>query len=205
MVTASLDAWGSDLLRAGILFILLGVVLWLMNRRYGKQEEQRSARLEREYAVLTQEKLNALSDEELVEAVIANLNAKQDKQCPDPYAVLPQLSRGRTLVYGVWLVQKELEHGDFETLLAGPSARFCEFAIEGLRQFGATACADAITQAMQAEEGVTSARCHAAYLDAAKEERPLVACVEYIRANAEEFTDEEGARENGDDGVSGSV
>lgn len=170
---------------------LVGLYLW-GNRH--KEQDSRAARLGRLYRELDENKLAGIPDEELVDAVVANLLEKQDRRRPDPYHTIPLLSRGRTAVYSIWLICKELDEGSFENLYAGPSAVFDELAADGMDLIGAPRCAAALRAAKDqigdmeghAEE---LAQLHADFLEAAEDEQPLGRCVEYIRANPREFVD----------------
>ncbi len=172
---------------------LVGLYLWGNRRR---DQESRAARLGRLYKELDEEKLAAVPDSEVVEAVVANLLEKQDRRRPDPYHTIPLLSRGRAAVYSVWLICKELDKGSFEDLYTGPSAVFDELAADGLELVGAPRCAAALRAAKDkiadmegnAEE---LAELHADFLEAVGEEQPLEGCVAYIRANPREFIDGE--------------
>ena len=172
---------------------LVGLYLWGNRRR---DQESRAARLGRLYKELDEEKLAAVPDSEVVEAVVANLLEKQDRRRPDPYHTIPLLSRGRAAVYSVWLICKELDKGSFEDLYTGPSAVFDELAADGLELVGAPRCAAALRAAKDkiadmegnAEE---LAELHADFLEAVGEEQPLEGCVAYIRANTREFIDGE--------------
>lgn len=172
---------------------LVGLYLWGSRRR---DQESRAARLGRLYKELDEEKLAAVPDDEVVEAVVANLLEKQDRRRPDPYHTIPLLSRGRAAVYSVWLICKELDKGSFEDLYTGPSAIFDELAASGLDLVGAPRCAAALRASKEkiadmegnAEE---LAELHADFLEAAGEEQPLAACAAYIRANPREFIDSE--------------
>ena len=172
---------------------LVGLYLWGNRRR---DQESRAARLGRLYKELDEEKLAAVPDSEVVEAVVANLLEKQDRRRPAPYHTIPLLSRGRAAVYSVWLICKELDKGSFEDLYTGPSAVFDELAADGLELVGAPRCAAALRAAKDkiadmegnAEE---LAELHADFLEAVGEEQPLEGCVAYIRANPREFIDGE--------------
>lgn len=189
--TLALEAWEGMLLRVVILLVLIWLVLWLMNRHYRTEQEKRSEQLQKQYAVLTRATLDALPDEELTEAVIANLNAKQDKKQPDPYTTLPLLSHERVLVYAVWLIHQELDSGDFDTLFASPSRQFCEYAAEGLDECGAPECAAAIRRALGTSDEAELADCHASYVEAAEREHPTAGLIAYIRDNADALCDRE--------------
>lgn len=191
-----LDFISDTMLRAGVALLLIGVILIIMNRIFGKGQGPRSEQLQKKYAKLTRETLDAIPDADLVEAVVANIMAKQDPQNPQPYYMLPLLSRGRAAVYSIWLISCELQNNGFDVLLHGPSAPFCEPARDGLVMLGAEQCAQAMKDAeeMDSSDEMTGehdlAVCHDRFLAAAEEETPLTRCVTYIRDNPNEFIDD---------------
>lgn len=174
-----------------VLTIILGVYLYVTDK---KKKSDTAAALCKRYARLTPETLNALPDEELVRAVIANVMAKQDLRHPDPTALLPLLSRGRAAVYSVWLLCHELETQDFEALFRSPSRRLAEPAADGLEHLGASNSATALRAALRAAEDDTRAPLWEAvttvFREAVNAEQPLTLCMEYIRENPDEFTDD---------------
>lgn len=171
------------------LFVVAVVVLYIWGSRY-KGKDSRAEMLQRKYGVLQRETLDAIPDEELVEAVAANVMAKVDKRRPNLDAVLAQISHGRCAVYCVWILCKELDEVSFEELLAGPTGQYLELAADGLDAVGAVGCAAAARGALDAETEEERAELHADFLEQAEAEKPLEKCVEYIRDNPEEFVDE---------------
>ena len=172
---------------------LVGLYLW-GNRH--KDADSRAARLGRLYKTLDEDTLASIPDEDLVDAVVANLLEKQDRRRPDPYHTIPLLSRGRAAVYSVWLLCKELDEGSFEDLYASASSVFDELAADGMDLIGAPRCGTALREAKEQiadmeSNAETLAQLHADFLEAAEEEKPLDRCVEYIRANPREFIDGE--------------
>ncbi len=171
--------------------LLVGIVaLYIWGNHY-KVRDSRAEMLQRKYAVLDREKLAAIPDEELIEAVVANIMAKTDKKRPDPYRTVTQQSHGRNAVYCVWLISKELDAGSFEELREGPSAAFLELAGDGFEAVGSPGCAAAVRGALTAETEEARAELHADFLEQAEVEQPLQKCVEYIRDNPTEFVDED--------------
>lgn len=174
-----------------VLAVILGVYLYVTGK---KQKSDTAAALCKRYARLTPQTLEALPDEELVRAVVANVMAKQDRRRPDPAALLPLLSRGRAAVYSVWLLCHELETADFGALFRSPSRRLAEPAADGLERLGAHNSATALRAALHAAEDGTTAPLWDAvttvFREAVNEEKPLALCVAYIRENTDEFTDD---------------
>lgn len=93
-----------------------------------------------------------MPDDQLVDAVIANLMAKLDPHHPDPYRTIPMLSHGRCVVYSVWLLCRELDNAGFEELLESPSSAFCALGADGFDTLGAVRCAEAVRAALRTEE-----------------------------------------------------
>ena len=125
---------------------LVGLYLW-GNRH--KDADSRAARLGRLYKTLDEDTLASIPDEDLVDAVVANLLEKQDRRRPDPYHTIPLLSRGRAAVYSVWLLCKELDEGSFEDLYASASSVFDELAADGMDLIGAPRCGTALREAKE--------------------------------------------------------
>lgn len=176
-------------------YIMLGVmvvgvvVLYIWGSHY-KGKDSRAEMLQRRYGLMDADKLAEVPDEELVEAVVANIMAKVDKRRPDAYKTVSQLSHGRNAVYCVWLICKELDAGSFEEVLEGPSAVFLELAADGFDAVGAPGCAAAVRSVLTASSEEERAELHADFLEQAEVEQPLEKCVEYIRDNPDEFLDE---------------
>lgn len=174
---------------------LVALSLWNPRRR---MPQGRSDLLAEKYRVMTKEKLAETPDEELADAVVANLLEKVDKRRPDPYLIVPQLSRGRCAVYSVWLLCKELDAGSFEEFYRSGPQEFDELASDGMALIGATECAAVLNRARElamcleeAEEEL--AQLHADFLEAMEKEAPLMLCARYIRDFPDEFCDAEGA------------
>ena len=71
MLILQMDSFiAQTLLRIFILFVLMGVVCWLMNTNYQNNLNVRSERLQTEYAVLTPKKIEEANDADLVDIII---------------------------------------------------------------------------------------------------------------------------------------
>lgn len=168
--------------------IVIAVYLYFLDK---KAKSDPVAALCKTYAVMTRDLLDATADEDLVRAVAANILSKQDKKHPDPALQLPLLSPGRAAVYSVFLLCRELETQDFGKLIKSPSYRYADTAADGLECIGATNSATALRAAIRSVddpaplwEAVTTV-----LREAVAEEQPLSLCVQYIRANPDEFVD----------------
>ena len=201
MILCAIDpAISSIMIRIFVLFILIAVVLFLMNRRYDKGQKARSEALAEQYKTMTRTLLDAAPDADLTDAVIANLNGKLDPKIPDPYHTIPLLSRERNLVYALWLVDHELNSGNFATMQQTGSFRFVDTAADACEQIGAEKCAAALREAFQnAADETVLADTHIAYMEARGEEQPMEKLVGFIRDNADAFLDEPAAAEPDDD------
>ena len=163
-----------------VLAVLIGIYLHRLEK---KEKSDPLAALYKQYASLSSEQIAAISDEELVRAVVANILAKTDRRHPDMYRLIPVLSHGRVAVYSVWLLCHELEASGLEALLHSPSGRFAEAAADGFSLIGADHCAEALTAALEEPAKETALR------EAIAAEQPLSLCITYIRAFPEEFAD----------------
>ena len=201
MILCAIDpAISSIMIRIFVLFILIAVVLFLMNRRYDKGQKARSEALAEQYKTMTRTLLDAAPDADLTDAVIANLNGKLDPKIPDPYHTIPLLSRERNLVYALWLVDHELNSGNFASMQQTGSFRFVDTAADACEQIGAEKCAAALREAFQnAADETVLADTHIAYMEARGEEQPTEKLVGFIRDNAAAFLDEPAVAEPDDD------
>ena len=176
-----------------VLAVIVGAYLWWLEKR---EKKAKNGACE-QYATLTEETLAALSDEELVRAVAANVVAKQEKQKKDLSVLLPFLSPGRRGVYGVWLLCNELKNRDLAAFFRSPYRRFSPMVAEGLAMLCAEQCAAAWEEACARYEAQKNGEKDLAswdeytvrLRDALKSEQPLSLCVTYIRDNIEEFVE----------------
>lgn len=187
---AALSVEHRNYITIAVLTVLL-IGLYLFSK-YGKTEsDARADRLEKQYKVMTPELLASVPDEELAEAVVANVFAKLDKHRPDLYTELPKMSPGRCAVTAAWLVDKEVNATDFETLFASPSGVLAELAADGMDRLQAPACAAAVRAALVAADDAARAECHADYVEAREQEMLEQKMIDYIRTFTGEFLDTE--------------
>ncbi len=168
--------------------LILGLYLW---GNAHKQKQDRADFLQEKYASLDRPTLVALPEQELVNAVIANLLAKLEKHNPDDYKHIPLLSRGRRAVYSVWLTCHTVEEDGLQVYLHSPSGRFAELAADGLELLGANSCA-AILREVRDIDTFDEERLllqQEKLLAGIHQEDPLKLCAEYIRINPEDFID----------------
>ncbi|MBQ1210540.1 MAG: hypothetical protein IIX68_01885 [Clostridia bacterium] len=190
MQLLALNIFDRNLITIGVLALVF-IALYLFNR-YGKSEsDRRSDRLQKQYAVLTADLLAEIPDEELAEAVVANVFAKMDARRPDLYRELPLQTPGRCAVTAAWLVDRELDASDFETMFASACGPLAELAADGLDRLNAPQAAAAIRAALVAETEESRAECHADYIEAREVEAVCRKMIDYIRDNADEFVDGE--------------
>ncbi len=186
------DPIAQTLIRVLILFLLMALVLFLMNHRFKSEQEKKADAMQKKYKDMTKELLDETPDNELMDAVAANLMAKLDKQTPDPYHTFALLSPGRNQIYAVWVILNEMKNGGtFQYLLASSSAPFCEPAADGMNRIGAVKCEAAIREALSVEdEWEKLGECNEQFFSALEEESPKDLCVQYIRENTSEFLDD---------------
>ncbi len=187
---AALSVEHRNYITIAVLTVLL-IGLYVFSK-YGKKEsDARADRLEKQYKVMTPSLLSSVPDEALTEAVVANVFAKLDKHRPDLYTELPKMSPGRCAVTAAWLVDKEVNAADFETLFASPSSVLVELAADGMERLEAPACAAAVRAAMVAADDAVRAECHADYVEAREKEMLEQKMIDYIRTFTGEFLDTE--------------
>ncbi len=191
MMILEIDPIASTMIRIFVLFVLMAIVLVIMNRRYDKSQKARAEMLAETYKTMTRSLLDDTADDDLLDAVVANLNGKLDKKNPDPYYTVPLLSRERFLIYSFWLCDHELNANNFQIMQETGSFRFAETAADACNQFGASGCAEALQRAVSnAADQDVLANAHIAYMEARMEENPTAKAVSFIRDNADAFLDD---------------
>lgn len=175
-----------------ILLLAVVIVLLLLARQLGKRrgEDGRAARMMKKYAVMTREKLEAIPDDELPDAVVCRVLAKAEQQHrPDPVKVLADLPHGSTVVYSVWAVCREMAADDYAALRHSATENVADLAAESFSVIGAADCA-AAWQTLREANGDTG-EAEQAFRSAVQRECPLARCAEYIRDHADDFLDDE--------------
>lgn len=170
-----------------LLALIVAAALWRGSRR---QTGGRADRLMETYRHLDEATLAGLPDDQLVEAVAANLLAKLDKRRPDPVHTLPLLSQGRCAVYGAWALTCALQGGDLAAYLHSTGGKFAGLTCDGLELLGADGCAQALRAALEADTMEGLAATEEELRAAIEREQPLARCVAYIRDNPAEFIDD---------------
>ncbi len=172
------------------LAVIIAVYLYILEK---KSKSDRAAALCKQYAVMTEALLASVPDEELVQAIVANVINKQDKRRPNPAAQLPLLSRGRAAVYSVWALCNEMEAQSFDAIMQSSSRCFAESAVDGFERIGAGNSAAALRVALRTAEEPKEEQLWAAVTTVLQEaiasEKPLALCIQYIRENTDEFID----------------
>lgn len=175
--------------------ILALVVCMFAISRLGRRhsDDSRSAKLMKKYKTLTRELLDETPDDELVEAIVANVLAEaNESRKPDPLYTLSKLPQPYMVVYSVWAVCKELTRGDYKALTHTATRHVVQDACDGLPLIGATATAEALKNVMALhEEGEDTAEAEKAFHVAVETECPLALCVTYIRDHIAELMGED--------------
>jgi len=168
-----------------ILLIIAAAVCYILIRRMGKDkhDDSRAAKLMEKYATLTEENLAATPDEELVEAVVANvLSHAAENRRPDPAAELAVMPQPFTVVYSIWAVCKELARGNYGALCRTATKEMVDHAVDGLPVIGAPATAAALAALRDTHAAKEdTAEAEKAFHVAVEQECPLTLCVAYIR------------------------
>lgn len=162
-----------------VLAAIIGIYLYRLDK---KEKSDPLVALYKQYSTLTADTLAATPDDELVNAVAANIMAKTNRLHPDVYSLIPVLSHGQVAVYCVWILCHELETTDMASLLRSPSVRFAESAAAGFSLIGADLCVDALLAAMESQDA-------SALQETIADQKPLSLCAAYIRENPNEFVD----------------
>lgn len=171
-----------------ILVVIAGLLLIAMRfgRRQGKNT--RAERMMKQYAVMTQEKIDQAPEGELVDGAVSRILAKAaEMRRPDPVVVLSGLPHANTTVYAVWVVCKEMAASGYDAMMKTAARDFADLARTSFAEIGAPSCADA-WEALHAAEEKTE-ELEAALRAAIQTECPLSLCEEYIRDHAQEFID----------------
>lgn len=168
--------------------LILALYLWGNSHH---KKEGRAEILQRTYKTMSREILKKIPDDELVDAVAANLLAKLDNQNPDAYKSITILSRGRCAVYCIWMSCHELKSEGLPSYIKSPSRRFFDLTADGFELIGANDCAKLFRQVKSFDpfDEEKLLLLQEKILDAISREQPLNLCRDYIRTNPDEFCD----------------
>lgn len=174
--------------------LALVVCMWAitkLGRRRG--DDSRSARLMKKYKTLTAELLADTPDDELVEAVVANVLADaSESRKPDPLYTLSKRPQPYLVVYSIWAVCKELARGDYAALTHTATRAVVQDACDGLPVIGAPQTAEALNNLIALhKEGEDTAEAESAYHTAVETECPLALLATYIRDHVAELLGED--------------
>ena len=187
MTIAAISLGFEDVKQLALVLILIVLILLLMRVGKRKGDNSRASRMMKKYAVISRKELDAIDDDELVEAVVCRVLAKaEEERIPDVVHTLSTMEHGSTVVYSVWSVCREMAKSDFATLMKTATRSMVEPAVNGFEVIGAPRCAAALAALqMQAdEEGEQALR------QAMQTECPLSLLVPFIRDHAEQFVDD---------------
>ena len=170
-----------------VVVAVLLLVVQRLGRRHGK--DSRAARLMKQYAVMTQEKIDRAPAGELIDGVVSRIFAKAEKQKrPDPIAVLSGLPNDNTVVYTVWVVCKEMASSDYAAMMKTAAKDLADLTHNAFSTIGASLCAEAWQTLHTAEEKTAQLEENLRF--AIQTECPLSLCEVYIRDHAASFIDE---------------
>lgn len=192
LAALSLESIGTYI---AVAVFFVGLVMVLFWKKPDTSAAERREMMEK-YTFLSRQTLNALPDEAVVQAVVANLMAKDNAARPDPYGVAASQTRGRRVVYTAWILVNEMQAVGCAKLLSGRSAKFIELGIDAFEALGAPDCAEVCRQISALRPlrskalAAPAAEADAAFAVAFEKEKPLTLAVEYIRDNADDFGDD---------------
>ncbi len=142
--------------------------------------------LKRKYAVMTESLLMAAPDDELLEAVLANLWAKMAPDLSDAHGVMRGQSEGRRHIYALYAVTGGVRQSGFAAVRKGEDASLLPGCAQALEAIGAPSSADLLRRAMAADDPSPFS---APYLESFDAEDAKAKMVAYIRKNPEAFCD----------------
>ncbi len=171
-----------------IALMIVGLVLIvLIGKVFFPADGSRSAKLMATYRRLTPDTLEALADDDLIDAVIGNLLAAAEDAKKDAYAVIPTLGQARCAVYSLWLLQKELQGDDPTVLRRAGQFGFTELAADAFDLLSMPEAAVALRDYLQTAADASIAAVRDAVADNAVNQK----LIELIRSDPAAFCNED--------------
>lgn len=97
------------------------------------------------YKELSEEIIDAIPDEELLQAVFDNLSEQLSDDFEDEYGIVMSWNKSRQAIYTIWLLESEVNNGGYNQFYSNSSGQFYKLLPEALRLVGARQFAD-VTQ-----------------------------------------------------------
>lgn len=104
------------------------------------------------YKILTEEIINATSDDNILQVVFDNLSEKLPDDFEKEYQTVISWNKSRQAVYMIWVLDAEVNNGGFNQYYFNSSGKFYKHLPEALRLVGARPYAELVDRANQTFE-----------------------------------------------------
>jgi len=94
------------------------------------------------HKMLTEQIIDATSDEELLQVVFDNLSDKQPTDYTKEYKTVTSWNKARQAIYVIWLLEAEVNNGGYNQFYANSSGQFYKLLPDALTIVGANKFAD---------------------------------------------------------------
>lgn len=94
------------------------------------------------YKELTEQIIDTVSDENLLQVVFDNLIEKLPSDYEKEYETVMSWNKSRQAIYMIWTLEAEVNNGGYNQFYSNPSGQFYKHLPEALRLVGATKFAD---------------------------------------------------------------
>lgn len=168
--------------------LAIALIVWKLRQRRltSRTNAQTAAEDCARYSHLTQQMLSGLAEEELMRAVICNLQSKMAPDRSDAFAVVSKLSLERQAVYLIYAVTRAVNYSGFSALKKSGGEELLPLCASALHTLGLQNAADLMLQAASAPQ---PDRLRAAYLRAFNRQGGPAKMAAYIRQRAAAFCD----------------
>ena len=99
------------------------------------------------YMELTEQIIDTISDDNLVQAVFDNLSQKQPTDYKKEYETVMSWNKSRQAIYMIWLLEAEVNNGGYNQFYFNSSGQFYKYLPDALKLVGAIRFADLTTRA----------------------------------------------------------
>jgi hypothetical protein len=96
---------------------------------------------------LTEQIIDSIPDESLLQVIFDNLSEKQPANYEKEYETVMSWNKSRQLIYMIWLLEAEVNNGDYNQFYFNSSGQFYRHLPEALKAIGANKFADLTQQA----------------------------------------------------------
>lgn len=169
--------------------LAIALIVWKLRQRRltSRTNAQTAAEDCARYSHLTQQMLSGLAEEELMRAVICNLQSKMAPDGSDAFVVVSKLSLERQAVYLIYAVTRAVNHRGFSALKKGEQSELLTLCASALNTLGLQ---EAASLMLQAASSPRPDRLRLPYLRAFNRADGVAKLTAYIRQNTAAFCDE---------------